>query len=218
MFDADGLRSFQNLCDIYNLPGNTFFFYLQLRASMRAHGVPWQTALAMHPFHRIIRDVVDSRSRGFVSTLYNFLLDFDYGPLPVNTVWRNDIPNLDPDFSWDTVWSNIRESSRNPDHQQIHLNFVHRTYLTPRRLCAMKILNNPNCTLCSPNTLGTFFHMVWECPEVDSFWNMVATKLSLLMEINITSSPSLFLLNDVSQLSLNKTCKRILFAGLTAAK
>ena len=64
MFDADGLRSFQNLCDIYNLPGNTFFFYLQLRASMRAHGVPWQTALAMHPFHRIIRDVVDSRSQG----------------------------------------------------------------------------------------------------------------------------------------------------------
>ena len=38
------------------------------------------------------------------------------------------------------------------------------------------------------------------------------------MDINITPSPSLFLLNDVSQLSLNKTCKRIFFAGLTAAK
>ena len=145
-------------------------------------------------------------------------MESNYGTLPVDTVWRNDIPDLGPDWNWDTVWSNVRLSSRNPDHQQIHLNFVHRTYLTPRRLCAMKILNNPNCTFCASNSIGTFFHMVWECPSVLRFWNMVADKLATLLQVNITPSPSLFILNDVSQLQLNGTRTRVFLAGLTAAK
>ena len=116
------------------------------------------------------------------------------------------------------VWCNIQLTSRNPDHQQIHLNFVHRTYLTPRRLCAMRVLHSPNCTLCASNCIGTFFHMFWECPNVSTFWSMVATKLSLLYQINITPSPSLFLLNDISQLTLNSKHKRTFLAGLTAAK
>ena len=143
-----------------------------------------------HPLHIIISAV---RSKGFVSALYGFLLESNYGTLSVDTVWRRDIPNLDPDWDWDTVWSNIVLSSRNPDHQQIHLNFVHRTYLTPRRFCAMQFLNNPYCTLCSSNSIGTFFHMVWECPNVLAFWNMVATKLSVLLDIDVSPSPSVFL-------------------------
>ena len=216
LFDENGLRSFQNLCDIFNLPGTSFFFYLQLRTAMMTYGVPWQTSLTMHPLHRLICDV--NRSRGLVSILYAFFLDSSYGPLSVDTVWRSDIPNLDPDFCWDTVWSNIRSTSRNPDHQQIHLNFVHRTYLTPRKLCAMKILNSPKCTLCATNSIGTFLHMFWECPNVNSFWNMVSEKLSQLFEVDITPSPSLLLLNDISQLNLNSTRSRTFFAGLTAAK
>lgn len=216
LFDESGLRSFQNLCDIFNLPGTSFFFYLQLRSSMKTYGVPWQTSLTMHPLHKLICNV--SRSRGLVSSLYAFLLESNYGPMSVDALWRSDVPNLVPEFSWDTVWSNILLTSRNPDHQQIHLNFIHRTYLTPRRLCAMKMLSSPNCTLCTSNTLGTFYHMVWECPEVSEFWSMVASKLSLLLAVDITPSPSMFILNDVSQLHLKCTQKRAFFAGLTAAK
>ena len=82
----------------------------------------------------------------------------------------------------------------------------------------MRLLNNPYYTFCSPNSIGTFFHMVWECPNVFAFWNMVAAKLSVLLDIDVSPSPSVFLLNDDSQLQLNKTRTRVFFAGLTAAK
>ena len=68
------------------------------------------------------------------------------------------------------------------------------------------------------NALGTFFHMIWECPEVLEFWRMVASKLSLLLTSDIILSPAMFLLNDISQLHLKCTQKRIFLAGLTAAK
>ena len=60
--------------------------------------------------------------------------------------------------------------------------------------------------------------MVWECPSVISFWRLVADKLATLLQIDITPSPSLFILNDVSQLQLNATRSRVFLAGLTAAK
>ena len=47
---------------------------------------------------------------------------------------------------------------------------------------------------------------------------MVSEKLSQLFEVDITPSPSLLLLNDISQLNLNSTRSRTFFAGLTAAK
>ena len=35
------LRSFQVLKSHFNLPGTSFFFYLQLRSALRAYRVPW---------------------------------------------------------------------------------------------------------------------------------------------------------------------------------
>ncbi len=58
--------SFQNLCDIFNLP----LSFLQLRSSMKVYGVPWQSSLTMHPLHKLISNT--NRSRGLVSSLYPF--------------------------------------------------------------------------------------------------------------------------------------------------
>lgn len=49
-----GLKEFQELQKTYNLPATSFFFYLQLRAAMRAHGLPWRSFLENHPLHIIL--------------------------------------------------------------------------------------------------------------------------------------------------------------------
>lgn len=40
IFGLDGLRSFQDIKNNFNLPGTSFFFYLQLGAALKAHGIP----------------------------------------------------------------------------------------------------------------------------------------------------------------------------------
>lgn len=51
--NTSGLLTFQELQQKYNLPGTSFFLYLQLRTAMRTYGVPWNTPLSAHPAHSI---------------------------------------------------------------------------------------------------------------------------------------------------------------------
>ena len=81
-----------------------------------------------------------------------------------------EVPDLKPAFDWDKVWVNVSLSSRNPDHQPIHYNFVRRVYLTHRKLHLMKVINDPICTFCSSKVIGSFFHMFRECIPVAEFW------------------------------------------------
>ena len=121
-------------------------------------------------------------------------------------------------INWNTVWKKIVLSSRNPNHQMIHYNFVHRLYCTPRKLFLMQRNSSPNCQLCSLGTTGTFIHMVWDCPGVKSFWSMVSDRLSRALGCTIPCVPTLLLLNDLTDLDLSLIHQRWLLVGLTAAK
>ncbi len=123
-----------------------------------------------------------------------------YPPLTIDSAWQADIPDLSPSFDWDGVWVMVMYASRNPDHQQIHLNFIHRTYKTPRNLYLY------------------FFHMIWDFPGVTNFWNMVKENMFTILNVSIPFSPSVVILNDLSDIQLNKMEKQVFLAGLTAAK
>lgn len=216
IFGDNGLLSFADLCFKYNLPRTTFFFYLQLRSVLVANGVLLRRALSSPPIKKFL--LVPFSLGGHVSKLYNILLHHSYKPLALDTVWKADFGDLSPDLEWSKVWEGINMSSRNPDHQQIHYNFIHRLYLTPKRLHKMKMLTDPLCKLCRLNVIGTFRHMFWDYPLVMAFWSQVAHRLSVLLGIPIPCSPGILILNDFSQIKLKVVGRRTMLAGLTAAK
>lgn len=182
---------------------------------MHAQGVPWGTDLESHPLHLILG--TKGKNSGIVSGLYTFITESSYKPLPLNRLWKRDI-NISSDLDWHTIWSNISLSSRNPNHQMIHYKLIHRFYLTPRRLQQMKLRDNPYCDFCPDNTIGTFLHLVWQCPEGNRFWENVSNIMSSIIERAIPHSQCLLLLNDTSFLELTTNDRRHLLAGLTAAK
>ena len=61
-------------------------------------------------------------------------------------------------------------------------------------------------------------HMVWECQPVANFWQQVATALALITAQNIPVNPQTLILNNLSTINASQCEKRILLAGLTAAK
>ena len=182
---------------------------------MRAQGVPWGIELGNHPLH-VIFDT-KGKINGIVSEIYKFITKSSYKPLSLIRLWKTDI-NTSQDPDWCVVWSNISLSSRNPDHQMIHYRLIHRFYLTPRRLQQMKLRDNSYCDFCTDNIIATFYHMVWQCPEVNRFWYSVSSIMSSIIKGPIPLSPCLLLLNDTSSLKLTINNRRRLLAGLTAAK
>lgn len=60
--------------------------------------------------------------------------------------------------------------------------------------------------------------MFWDCPPVSQFWSGVVSHLSTLVNVSIPVSVPVLILNDLSTLHVSKILKRVIYAGLTAAK
>lgn len=213
IFNNQGLRSFQDLKECYNLPGHSYFLYLRLRSAMCAYGVPWNCNLDSHP----LMDCVNfSQTRGAVSFIYNRLLKHSCGKLPITTIWEKELAPCK--LNWDWIWDTIPTMSKNLAHQLIHYKMLHRAYATPNILHKMKRLPTPFCSLCNSNTVGTYMHMFYECQQIGNFWDEVFQVVTELCDKVILKHPSLCLLNDDADLDLNVSQRRILHTALTAAK
>lgn len=215
VWEENGMRSFDDICSLYNVAKSSFFFYLRLRLAMRTYGVPWGEKLATHPLYSLLN--VRGKTKGLTSKIYA-LLNSGCKSLNIGYIWSRDLDITEKDICWTMVWNNLDHVSKNPNHKLIHFKFLHRMYLTPRRLHLMKLVSSPNCDLCPNRDVGSFMHMYWCCPEVTTFWEMVSLTLTKLFDVLIPYCPKLFLLNDTSALNLPSYHYPALFASLTAAK
>jgi len=91
---------------------------------MKAYEVPWMAPLKNQL--NLLYEIYGTR--GFVSKLYSYILENMYPPLTINSAWQADIPDLAPSFDRDSVWDMMMHASKNLVHEQIHLNYIQRTY------------------------------------------------------------------------------------------
>jgi len=96
LFNTNGLRTFQDLKGSYNLPGFSFFLYLQLRSALKAYGVPWDSNLPRHDFTKQMYNV---NTKGTVSTIYCQIMQSLYKPITIQTTWQNDYSLISPTIS-----------------------------------------------------------------------------------------------------------------------
>ena len=78
----------------------------------------------------------------------------------------------------------------------------------------------PDCTKCSQNIVATYSQVVWECPSVSNLCAKVAKCFENILNFLISNQPTLFVFNHNSVLSdsTRLVVRKIIFAGLTAAK
>ena len=60
--------------------------------------------------------------------------------------------------------------------------------------------------------------MMWECPDVNTFWSRVSQILSEVMGTRIPLLPNVLMLNDDSAIRFTIPQRRLFLLGLTAAK
>lgn len=215
IFNQQGLRSFQDLKESYSLPGSSWFLYLQLRTALKTYGVPWNISL---PSHSLVTCIYTAKLSGFVSLIYNKLVNYNVNNLPIMTAWEKDLQNLGFKLEWPKIWNNIFSSSKNLAHQLINFKLAHRVYFTPVRRFKMKLINSDLCDRCSGSELGNFLHMFWSCFPVKDFWEHIADILSNILGKHVPLCPALFLLGYNPNVTLSYLEKRILLAASTAAK
>ncbi len=91
---------------------------------MKAYGVPWNSILDDHPLLKLFKNT--GRIQGTVSLIYKQLLECSYKTLKILAVWERELSWLGYSPDWNTVWSNLCLTSKNPSHILIHFKTVHK--------------------------------------------------------------------------------------------
>ena len=150
-------RTFLIIMHYFNLPGSLFFFYLQSRSKLKAHGktfYPLTLSRTCLQFRRLRVRVWFLRS-----------ISFWLSQTTSHYQWSGSgskLPRTRPGIWLAWGQSDISLVLRNQDQQQIHYNFIDRTYLTPIRLHNMRIANDRLCALCPMGAQGTYINMMWD--------------------------------------------------------
>lgn len=145
----------------------------------------------------------------------------DYSPLlssstprveRVAAQWRLDIPSLGEE-TWLEVLDTMVTSMISARDKLLQFNYLHRIYYTPEGLHKMGRRESPECPRCNAE-VGSFFHMVWQCPRVVSYWRTILTYMEERLELPNIYSLARCLLGDLEEEELptsQKTLLRIVF-------
>lgn len=210
----ESILSFQDLVSKYDIDKHSLFSYFRIRSACKAYGVPWGSELRDHPISKMLLDA----PKRVVSYIYDQLLNQNVVTSVGMKAWEEDISTdiFNPD--WELIWRNVERASKNSNHCYIHLKYCHRAYLTPVVRHRMGAAPDPYCSFCPPGTVGSFIHVVWECPGVQELWGKVVNCLSALTGTTPPMDPAVHLLDNDSQISLQGGTRKIWLAGLTATK
>lgn len=92
----------------------------------------------------------------------------------------------------------------------IQLKFLHRAYFSPQRLAKIYPTSNSVCTKCTSEE-GSFFHVVWSCRYIQTFWRGVDNIINLVSNLKVPCDPVPLLLGIVDTLEAPQAKKLFVF-------
>lgn len=108
--------------------------------------------------------------------------------------------------------------SKNTNIHLIQYKVIHRNHLTTHKTHKMGLIDTDICSSCTLNTVDNYYHAMWLCPPVQTFWEGVTEKMSDLLGCNLPLSPSLCLLGDLTVINPAPNITRPILIAITTAK
>ena len=131
---------------------------------------------------------VNCLGRGLISKMYRCQVDgsteTSAGQLEA---WREDLQEAIPIEKWEEACSKAQWRTTNTRLKVLQYNWL------------IKKLNRYNraipdvCIKCEKEK-GTFFHCIWQCTEIQTFWREIKLRIQNILQIQIPLLPQLFLL------------------------
>ena len=101
--------------------------------------------------------------------------------------WTTDLGQefqINKDFL-SSAFNLIFKATISPKHRVFQFKLIHRSLVTNKSLFEWKLKDTNLCSFCD-RQIETIFHLLWDCTEIQSFWELVFDWLKEVTDTNIT--------------------------------
>lgn len=198
--------SFAQLQSKYNIPGSSFFRYLQIRNYVRKYLQNFET-FSGSCLDRCLRPM--SCSEKSISYIYDTLQSIS--PVistSIKTKWEEEMGTVIPDPLWEKSLEHTHRCSNNARHCLIHFKILHRLHYSKERLHKIYPEISPLCDRCLVAE-DTLLHSFVLCPKVKIFWFNIFSLISRILKIQLEPNPHIIILgisDDIKRLNNYQQC------------
>lgn len=191
------------------------FRYLQIRHALTTVVTSGEALPEVSPLED--RLLTDPLIRKAILLTYRKLINNKPDPLVrLRQLWETDLGYLEDD-DWQEALSSPRVVAIPMRLRLIQLKSLHRTYLSAHILVKMGCRPDSGC-LRGCTAEGTFFHIIWECPELKPYCGQIISTLARVSGKAIVHSPRLCLLTVWEATDLTQTERTWASLGFVLAK
>lgn len=202
--------SFNDLVQQYQLLENgDFWKYLQIRHCVMKK---FESQNLANPIVRYLENPLNRKA----STFYQNSMSLTSGMCDhLRIIWQRDLNCEISEEVWNQIIAQNGRYVKEARGKFIQYKVLHRYYWTPCRLFKVGLTNNDLCWKCTKE-MGTYLHVIWECPMVKPLWHSVLKYLEAWAGVTLPVSPRLCLLGDKTETpTLNRKAYSILMVGIT---
>ena len=215
-FESENLIPLGDLIEKHNLPVGQFLNY---EALSRAFQALWRKGTTEPQTHRVLQLVLMMADWGHkVKWLYGALTDMVRKPIyQARAKWEAVIERRIEDKPWETVQAYSQTISRNTRLKYIQFNYLHQTYLTPKRITRIYGGEPRNCPRCARGE-ADFGHMVWSCANIQEYWDKVLRCIQAATGSRLQTTAEVCLLGIFPRNKKTKVGNKFMDLALALAK
>lgn len=196
LFEKDIFLSFKQLQNKFGIPQRDFFGFLQVRHYVQSSlSFPCDQP-TLNPIEDFLLKFNENTSfqKKFISLCYTKLMEITHQLAhTARSCWEADMGTELGDEFWLNAFISAKKIFTCNKLRENQYRILHRLQRTPHFMHKISPQNSPFCIKCK-NSVGTYYHCVWQCPLILRFWKNVATELCSIFHRPIPVVPTLFLL------------------------
>lgn len=194
-FEKDVFLSFEQIQNRFGIPQKDFFGFLQMRHYVRSSlSFPGDLPI-LNPIEIFLLKFNENTipQKKFISLCYTTLMESNSQTAhSARSLWEADMGTELGDEIWSNAFVSAKKIFTCNRLRENQYRILHRLQRTPRFLHKISPQISPFCIKCK-NSVGTYYHCVWQCPIIQRFWRNVATELHSIFHQQIPVDSMLFL-------------------------
>lgn len=216
LYQEGVFASFNQIQEMYKLPGRDFFRYLQIRDYVRKY-VQSLENLSGSCLDKCLQ--LPPRKEKLISRIYENLMSIN----PVNSSfikskWEAELGITISDIQWEEGLENVNKCSYNARHCLIQFKVLHRLHFSKERLHKIYPDVSPICDKCSLAE-DTLSHSLVFCSKVQKYWTDIFDLMSRIIQVQLKPDPLTFILGISSDdVGLNNAKRCFVSYGIIIAK